>query len=202
MNAYVDESGCLGMKIGAGSSTFFTVVTTIFHDRSQVTACYDRIESLKNEMRIGREFRFTKCSHDQRVGFLKEMKQFNFNYFGLTINKALIAGFSKPFLHFVLLASFAQHADSIVNASVVIDKTGSSAFRKMMAKKLKNDLNEQFDRSVIKQVKSVESHKNNLLQLADMTCGAVARSFHPERAAKYNYRQILSSKEWGITEIP
>jgi len=202
MNAYVDESGCLGMKIGSGSSASFTVVTTIFSEKSQVTACYDKIELLKVKLRIGKEFRFSKCSHEQRIRFLMEMRQFDFNYFGISIDKAQIAGFSRPFLHLAVLSSFAQHASEISDAKVVIDKTGSSSFRKMMARKLKNDLNGQFERTVISRVRSVESHKNNLLQLADMVCGAVARTFNPDRASKHSYRQLLAKKEWGITEIP
>lgn len=202
MWAYVDESGCLGMKIGAGSSACFTVVICMFDDKSQVIACHDRIEQLKTELQIDREFKFCKCNYEQRAAFFKEVNAFGYSYFGITINKTKIAGFSRPFFHSAVIAACSMHADEIDNATVVIDKTGSNVFRKMMARCLKDDLNRLTARNSIKQVKSIESHKHNLLQLADMVCGAVARSYSPERGWDRTFRDMVRKKEWTITEYP
>ena len=202
MWAYVDESGCMGMKLDAGSSLFFTVVTVIFSDKTTVTRCSNRIEELKLSLKPGKEFSFHGSSHDQRIGFLHAMREFDFKYFGIVFDKAQIGGFSRPFLHLAVMATFAQHADKIKNAKVVFDRTGSNEFRKMMCKKMKGDLNRECGRDVISSVKDVESHCNNLVQLADMVCGAVARSFHPEKGVKHDFRGMLRSKEWLIAIHP
>ncbi|WP_425395721.1 DUF3800 domain-containing protein [Aeoliella sp.] len=55
MWAYVDESGCLGMKLGRGSSPFFTVCAVIFADRSQTTLCHSKIEELKSTLRVRKD---------------------------------------------------------------------------------------------------------------------------------------------------
>lgn len=202
MWAYVDESGCMGMKIGSGSSPFFSVTTVVFDDKSVVTDCYNTIESLKDTLRVKKEFKFCGCDHEQRVRFFREICKYDFNYFGIVFDKAKITGFQRPFLHWAVLATFAQHVEKINCAKVVIDKTGSSDFRKMMSRQLKGDLNREYDRTVINAVKSVESHGNNLLQLADMVCGAVARSFHPDKVGRNDYRDMIQRKEWGISLYP
>jgi hypothetical protein len=202
MWAYVDESGCMGMKVGSGSSPFFVVTVVLFNDKTVVTACYDRIEELKTTFKVKSEFKFCRCSHEQRVGFFRELCHFDFSYFGIVFDKSQIARFHRPFLHYAVLGAFAQHAEKIRCAKVVIDKTGSSEFRKMMSKELKDQLNDSYGSIVINAVKSVESDTNNLLQLADMVCGAVARSFHPDKCGRNGYRDMLRKKEWGITQIP
>lgn len=202
MWVYVDESGCLGMKLGQGSSPFFCVVSVLFKDKAAVTACYNRIEALKSELKIRKEFHFRKTAHLTRLAFFREMRAYDFQYFGLAIDKSQIHGFSRPFLHNAVLTSFSLHAESLKNATVVIDRTGSDEFRKMMSRSLKNDLNRQFDREVIRKVKNETSHANNLLQLADMVAGAVTRSLTGEKNHKDVYREIIRGKELRVTIVP
>ncbi|WP_425395720.1 DUF3800 domain-containing protein [Aeoliella sp.] len=130
------------------------------------------------------------------------MLEFDFNYFGISIDKAKIAGFNRPFLHNAEMTAFSLHASKVHDATIVIDKTGSSNFRKMMAKCLKEDLNRQYDDGMVKKVKSEESHKHNLLQLADMACGAISRSFHPEKKGEEYYRDLIRSREWTVSSFP
>ncbi len=71
MWAYVDESGCTGMQLEANSSLFFTVTAVVFRSKEEVTKCYERIEVLRAELRLGnREFHFNKASHQVRMAFL------------------------------------------------------------------------------------------------------------------------------------
>ena len=206
MLAYVDESGCTGMKIGSGSSAVFSVIVVLFQERSEATRCYDHIEGLKQTLGIKKEFHFSKCSHEHQVRFLRECEQFDFVYFGVIVDKTRLANnsmsFNKPFLQYPVRTTFAEHADFLTNATVTIDRTGSSDFRKFLHKGLKDDLNGQHGRTVIKKVKSQQSHAHNLLQLADMVCGAVARSFHPTRKNQNIYRDIIRHKELTLAQWP
>jgi hypothetical protein len=73
------------------------------------------------------------------------------------------------------------------NGKVVIDKNGDREFlRRLQAslRKLSNPQGIQIVRKVVMQ----DSRSNNLVQLADMTCGAVARSIISE---DHDYRSIL-----------
>ncbi|MFM8982406.1 MAG: DUF3800 domain-containing protein, partial [Spartobacteria bacterium] len=63
------------------------------------------------------------------------------------------------------------------DATVVIDGSGSREFRMQLDTYLRRRINDK-DASIrhIRKVKVQDSHRNNLLQLAEMVCGSVARS--------------------------
>jgi hypothetical protein len=82
----------------------------------------------------------------------------------------------------------------LLDAKVVIDRCGDRDFRQSLAKYLKRKINEGHG-GVILDVKMEPCHSNNLLQLADMICGAVARSMHPEKS-NWEFRGIVSHREW------
>ena len=65
----------------------------------------------------------------------------------------------------------------------------------------KNLNNKDDDLPKIKTVKIEDSHKNNLIQLADMVCGAVARSYS-EKSDRNIYREILKKKERSVQFWP
>jgi hypothetical protein len=204
--AFVDESGCLGMKLGAGSSPYFGVVAVLFHDLSEANRCDKHIGHLRDAIGVKKEFHFNSCRHDQRTRFFYDMDSFDFCYFGVVFDKKKIAQqhlkFSRPFLHFPVQTIFAGMAAELDNTIVVIDRTGSSEFRKTMAKDLKAELNQRFGRHVIKKVKDECSHSNNLLQLADMVCSAVTRSFVDEKKEPGTYRRMIAGKERFVSIVP
>lgn len=206
MRAYVDESGCMGMKLGEGSSDHFTVIVVLFSDEQESTRCYNRIEELKSTLGVKKEFRFANCGHQRRERFFHEITKFEFSYFGVSVDKAQLAKkhqtFRRPFLLYPVLTSFAQYADLMDNVTVVIDRTGSDEFRKSLARDLKRRINADFGETKIKKVKDQPSHANNLLQLADMVCGAVARSFCTDKTNPDFYRRILKPKELSVEIWP
>ncbi|MEX0739573.1 MAG: DUF3800 domain-containing protein [Pseudohongiella sp.] len=206
MLAYVDESGCTGMRLNKGATPFFTVTAVLFDQRDEATRCFERIESLKTLLKVPREFHFTNLTHDRRISFFEEMKHFQFEYVAVAFDKNKIASeglvLSQPLLHYQAKAIFAAVAHRMNNSTIVIDKTGSSAFRKKLAIDLKHDLNRQFERVVIRKIKELESHKHPLLQLADMTCGAVARSLQRSKKGPDCYRQIIKQRERLVSVWP
>jgi hypothetical protein len=206
MRAYVDESGCTGKKFDSGSTLFFCVTAVLFRREDDAARCDARIGQLRQELRVAKEFHFSKCNHDVRVRFFTEMLAFDFVYFGLAIDKLkfMVAGldFDEAFLQAPVVAIFTAAQSKIANATVVIDKTGSSEFRHSLAKNLRGDVNRQIGRDVIARVKHQASHSDNLLQLADMTCGAVARSVCKEKANATFYRNLIREKELFITLFP
>ena len=206
MLAFVDESGCMGMKLGHGSSPHFGVVAVLFEDHHIANQCDKYIEELRKVLRIRREFHFTKCSHEQRSMFFGEAVNFDFSYVGIVFDKQKIFDsgmtFSRPFLQYPVKGVFATIEPRLRDTIVVIDRTGSSEFRKMMARDLKNDLNAQFGRQVIKLVKDEASHSNNLLQMADMICSAVTRSFRSDRKEPKGYRDQIRRKELLVQVWP
>ena len=88
------------------------------------------------------------------------------------------------------------------NAKVVIDKSGSHKFRSELAKYLKRKMNEPGSDILIKNVKMERSDSNNLLQVADMVCGAVARSYNEGKKDQWNYRNSISHRELLVEVWP
>ena len=94
---------------------------------------------------------------------------------------------AKPFLH---------------DAIVVIDGSGGREFRTQLSTYLRKRVNDAGDaRKFVRKVKVQDSDRNLLLQLADMVCGATARSYtKPEE--KGRYRRIISHREIQVQFWP
>jgi hypothetical protein len=208
MLVFLDESGDPGMKLTGGSSDLFIVTLVIFNDREEAQACDTRIDLLRRELRIsdGTEFKFHKTSLAIRSAFLEAVGRYDFFYFGIVINKASL--YSQ---NFEIKDSFYKYTCSLVfenakphlnEAIVVIDGSGSRDFRNQLSSYLKRRINDQKNglRQIAK-VKIQDSHRNNLLQLADMICGAVARSYTDKNDAE-DYRRIISHREMRVQVWP
>lgn len=76
------------------------------------------------------------------------------------------------------------------NGKVVIDKNGNREFLQRLQASLRRRTNSE-GATIVKKVIMQHSHANNLVQLADMACGAVARSI---TAGENRYRDVLRRK--------
>lgn len=89
----------------------------------------------------------------------------------------------------------------LIDATVVLDECGSRDFRKQLSKYLKGRINDG-ERVLIKKVKMEPSHSNNLLQLADMICGAVSRSFDMTKQNRMEFRRLIRHRELKLQVWP
>ncbi|WP_084080740.1 DUF3800 domain-containing protein [Edaphobacter aggregans] len=87
-------------------------------------------------------------------------------------------------------------------ATIVIDKCGDRGFQQQLRVYLQRKVNLPGGLRHVKKVKMEDSRSNNLLQLADMICGSVARSFLPDKEDRLTYRNIISHREMGIQIWP
>jgi hypothetical protein len=85
-------------------------------------------------------------------------------------------------------------------ASVVIDKSGNREFRQQLQKYLMAKINT--DKEIIRQVRTEASHSNNLLQLADIICGAIARSYRTDKKNPMEFRKLIRQHEVGVQLWP
>jgi hypothetical protein len=196
MLVFIDESGDAGLKTGKGSSRYFVIILVSFEENEEATACDQRIELLKRELKLsqGAEFKFSKLRKDQRLKFFEAVAPYAFFYFAIIVNKEKLYGDG-----FKIKESFYKYACSLVfenakpylrEAIIVIDGSGSREFKRQ----LKTYLRKKIGTNIIKKVKIQSSHSNNLLQLADMAAGAVYRSFS-KKSDKEVYRKVIKAKE-------
>ncbi len=206
MLVFVDESGDAGMKKKPGSSEFFIICAILFFENSDAHACDVKIAELRARCfgGSGREFKFNKCCDEHRKAFLKAMADQQFLYLGFVLNKCKLYGpgfqFKEPFYKYTCKLLFENAKKYLTNAIVVIDGCGEREFRRELQRYLKNKINTEGQ--TISKVKIEASHNNNLLQLADMIVGALARSYRRDKPNRYQYRSIIDGKELYVQTWP
>lgn len=208
MLVFIDESGDPGMQIKEGSSTYFVMTPVLFEDRDEAEALDKRIGLLKREFGFNEkfEFHFHKLRADYRKLFLQEVAKYDFFCFGIVINKAKLTGkgfqFPDSFYKYACNLAFQNIKPHLSEAIAVIDGSGSRIFRQQLTNYLKKRINDAKNGArYIKKVKLQDSKTNHLLQLADMICGSVARSYGDKKDAN-DYRQLISHREMHVQLWP
>jgi hypothetical protein len=201
MLVFIDESGDPGLKLGLGSSKYFIVTLVAFEDNDEALAADTRIELLKREFGFPPhfEFHFNKLKQRYRTTFLEALAPYSFFYFGIVINKPKLTGpgfhFKESFYKYTCSLVFENAKPHLDNATVVIDGSGSREFKKQLSAYLRKRVRDaDSGKCVIKKVKIQNSRSNNLLQLADMVCGAVARCYSGKADAR-ECRNLIRHRE-------
>lgn len=200
MLMFIDESGDPGLKLDSGSSKYFIVALVAFEDHDEALAADDRISLLRREQGLSEtfEFHFSKMKPAHRRLFLSAIASYDFFYFGIVINKSKLTGpgfqFKESFYKYACGLIFENAKPRLNSAILVIDGSGSKDFRRQLKKYLTRRLKDEAGKSLIKKVKTQDSTQNNLLQLADMVVGAVARSYSGKKDAR-DCRKIIAHRE-------
>lgn len=208
MLVFVDESGDSGLKIGKGSSEFFVLTLVIFTENEDANVSDLAVDAIRNILNLSdrTEFKFNKLNDKGRRYFLSSVSNHEFTYYSVVINKAKLTGkgfsFKEPFYKYVCQMAFNNCREHLEDATIVIDGSGSREFRQQLQTYIKGKINDRNDvRTCIKKVKIEDSKKNNLLQLADMICGAVARSFTSKKDDP-PYRSLIKRREGHVQFWP
>jgi hypothetical protein len=204
----IDESGDSGFKFSKGSSQYFTCVAVFFSDSFAADSCDRAIDQIKREMGLGtsHEFHFKYANDQTREIFLTKMASENFTYYGFVLNKPSLFGRTfndKHGFYDFTVGLICENARPIMrNAKVIIDKCGDRQFKLNLEKSLKNRMTEPDGTCLIKKVTMEGSHTNNLVQLADMICGAVARSFNTDRDHRDRFHRLIKKREGRVQFWP
>jgi len=209
MLAFVDESGDTGLKFALGSSRFFTILLVVFEENSEAQAADERITQLRRNLRLPAsfEFHFVHNSAEVRCQFLKAIVPYNFFYFGYVLDKSQLQGVGldqkTAFYKYACGLVFESAKPYLDEAVVRVDASGSQEFQGELSRYLRQKINApKAERKRIRKVTPDESSRNNLLQLADMVCGAVARSIREQSAEAVSYRKIIKHREISVRVVP
>lgn len=204
MLVFVDESGDAGMKLDKGSSEFFVVTAVLFEDVAEAQRCDDSFAELRRQLGFpaSKEFRFHDAREPTRLAFLSHVKQFDFQYVSVVLDKRKSSEHGFQFKESVIKETtrlvFENLKPNLTNATVIVDGSGDKAFRQSFANDLKREVNTSEQRHV-KKVKLVDSETNNLVQLADMVCGVV---WHSIKHGDNSYRQMIVARELSVEVWP
>lgn len=129
-------------------------------------------------------------------GFFTAVAPCKFTIRALVVDKAKIYSDNlrenkERFYNFFIKSMLKHDGDALTGAKVKIDGSGDREFKRELAAYLKRES----ETGKITSVKFAESHRDNLIQLADMVAGAIARSYREgDRSEHDRWRKMLSSK--------
>ena len=87
------------------------------------------------------------------------------------------------------------------NALILIDESGSKNLGRELKSYLVRHLKNEPGKCFIKTVRTQNSRQNNLLQLADIVVGAVAR-FYSDKKDSREYRRLIAHRELHVRFWP
>ena len=180
MLVLIDESGDPGFKLAKGSSPTFIVAMTIFEDFKEAERASAAIAKARETLRVKPEFKFNKCRHTVRDGFFEAVLPFNFTVRALVVIKDRVysqhlRGSTNSFYNYFVQALMQYDNDVIQGARIKIDGSGNRKFKKELATYLRR----QLGKGKIQSLRFADSRRDNLIQLADMSAGAIARAYNP-----------------------
>ncbi|MFT4532644.1 MAG: hypothetical protein ACI9T8_000675 [Candidatus Saccharimonadales bacterium] len=202
MKIAIDESGDSGRKFWKGSSKWFIVTAVIVPDSKKCGPTCLAVDDYRKTHSAGRELHFTHNSHEQHTRFLQHMHDYEFVYASVCIDKRKLLrknpralGSKMALFRFAFDKLFEEITPYLDSPVVLIDTNGPKQFNRSLSRHLikrfgsghKNDIHK------IEQIRSVDSNKEPLVQLADYVSGTVHHHVD-ENHHSDTFEQYLSDK--------
>jgi hypothetical protein len=206
MHVFVDESGDSGLKLGKGSTPFFTVALIVFDQLADMETTEAKIQSLRRTLGThpNFEFKFNKCDQKTRIAFLSQIADCDFFYYGIVINKAGLYGpgfaYKGPFYKYVTQLVFLNAREHLDQAIVKIDGSGEREFRRQLALYIRKKLNTE-KQKYIASVSFLDSQNSDLIQMADMVAGTLHR-FYKGKDDGEKYLRVIRHRQAGLQVWP
>lgn len=199
----IDESGDAGFKVAKGSTSHFVVAMVIFRDLKQAELASAAIGEARERLRVKPEFKFNKSANVVRDGFFEAVRPFQFAVRALVVDKARIYSEGlredKGRFYSYFVKMLLKHDGGVLQgARVKIDGSGDREFKQELAGYLRRES----AAGKLESVRFSESHRDNLIQLADMAAGAIFRSYRADdRKDAGRWRAMLASKIEDVWEF-
>jgi Protein of unknown function (DUF3800) len=182
---FIDESGDPGFK-AVGSSQVFVVAMVIFADAESASIAQGRIKALGERLKVKPEFKFSKCKDEYRTAFFDEVASCRFKVRAIVVRKERVRSpnlreTKESFYKFFIRMMMMHDGETLKNAKVVIDGSGDREFKKQFRAYLRK----HFDSTRIRAVDLKDSRDDELIQLADMAVGAIARAYKQDDGGQW-----------------
>jgi hypothetical protein len=199
----IDESGDAGFKLARGSTPYFVVAMVIFHDFKEAERASEAIAKARETLRIKPEFKFAKCAHPARDGFFQAVAPYNFIVRALVVKKSSIYSDNLRekkdlFYNFFVKQLLHHDGEMLHGARIKIDGSGDREFKRELESYLRREL----QGGKVASIKFADSHRDNLIQLADMVAGAIGRSYRQDdRKTASRWRDMLKKKIQNVWDF-
>ena len=201
MYAYVDESGDPGFAFQRGSSHYLVLVLLLVDDPIPL---HQAVHDLRLALGLPerQEFKFAETSNQWRRAFFTAIRPYPFRAYSLVLDKrrwpAAYPSHRRQLYPELVQSLLAFVGQELRDALLVMDEAVQSReHQARFATALRHALRSAEIPPVARVVQH-RSHSDNLIQVADMVAGAVARGY--ERGDN-RYRQLLHQK-LEVLELP
>jgi hypothetical protein len=200
MLVFIDESGCSGFKLTRGADAVFAIGMVVFESASDAARTQECIARFRRVVAHYSEFKFSKSSDRLRDAFFRAVSDCPFKIRALVLDRLRIgelpdALHGKTFHRFFLCELLRRAAGRLDGARITLDGDGNRIFER----RLKAELRRQIHRGIIG-VQIEDSRTDELLQLADMCVGAVARALRPVGTDRW--LRLLDARIEEISTFP
>ncbi len=208
MHVFIDESGDPGIHVDrVGTSPTFVVAGIIVRNAADMDQCREGIQAFRRDAGYRRpEFKFNQCDANTRKEFLTATTRLPWKFVAVAMNKARLSGpgfkFKESFYKYAVSLLLSNARPYLSDATVVFDRCGNRDFRRTMVPYVKRASAKQDGTDPIRRALAQASHSDDLLQLADMVAGAVARSYKLDKTDAKTYRAIVRGHELGVQYWP
>lgn len=202
MLVLIDESGCCGFKLGKGSTPIFAAAMVIFEDYTQAENASAAIRAKRIELSVHPEFKFSNSRDAVKDAFFETVLPYDFVVRAIVVEKSKIYSphlkrVKGDFYRFFVQTMMKHDNDVLKNANVKIDGSGDRVFKR----ELHAYLRAQLGSGKISKLRFVNSKSDSLIQLADMSVGAIARSYRTDRVRPDRWRTMLAPKIKDVWEF-
>jgi hypothetical protein len=194
MLVVIDESGDPGFSIG--SSQYFVLGMLCFSTYALAEKASATVEEVRRIAGTKGEFKFSSSSDRLKEIFFGKIYDCEFEVRTVIVDKRAVrrkeVRSSPANFYLLCLRSLISETGGLPPSTTVkIDKCGDYRFRNACAQYVRKELVS----GTIRSFKSVNSSSDNLVQLADMVTGAIARPYNsPHKNNAYRWYDLIQHK--------
>lgn len=194
MLVFIDESGDPGFELQRGATPIFAAAMVLFSNGEDALTTETVIRDTQQRLKVWPEFKFNKSRNEVRDDFFSAVRGCPFAVRAIVVRKEIIHSpwlktNKEDFYRYFIRQMMVHDDGALQQARVIIDGSGDRAFRQMLKLKLRRQSGIR-----LKEVRFGNSRNDPLLQLADMSVGAIARSYRRDRKDPARWRRMLAPR--------
>jgi len=191
---FIDESGDAGFQLGRGSTPLFCLSAVIFHRPEDIEVTEQIISEVRRAIFLdeAHEFHFNHEPNQIRTSFCRAIASAPFRIRAIVVDKQRVSsprlrGSSRQFYQFITEQLILHSLGSVREARIYLDGRLDREFRTLLRQRLNHE------ERLVKKIGFYDSRNNNIIQLADMVAGSIARSYKQEAGCR-QWRELISSR--------
>lgn len=180
---FIDDSGDAGFKLTQGSTRSLVMACCVFPNDESAERASNEFRVLKKSLGMSerQEFKFAKTSKDRRLQFMRLAAQQDFFIRAIRFDKDRVTSEhlrteSEHFYNYAIRQVLSKSGEHVRDARVRLDGSGGREYKRSLYGYLRRQCNIEMP-GTIASVKLVDSHRDLLIQLADMVAGSVRHKY-------------------------